>query len=501
MGQALYRQYRPKSLSEIVGQEHITAALDNALKQGAISHAYLFTGPRGTGKTSIARILAYEVNGLPYDETRLPIDIIEIDAASNRRIDEIRDLRDKVHTAPTSAKYKVYIIDEAHMLTREAFNALLKTLEEPPAHVIFMLATTEAHKLPETIISRTQRYTFRPVERQKVADHLRTIAKTEKIKISDDALGLVADHGDGSFRDSISLLDQISNLGRAVEVDDVLSLLGIAPAEAIEQLKTTLFSGTPKQIADELQNLRERGYEAAHIAKQLGGVLRTQLLSGTTHSTDITELLAQLLNVPAAANSQALLEITLLDFNLRQAPSEQSQESTFDKAQVKRVNLRQSSGQESQEESPPKPAAAITTPPQTIAEPAKRAKTKQAHSSLPTPHSIDAFWPQTLKAVKQRNNTLHGVLRMAVPTMEDGGLVLRFQFPFHQRRIKEAKNLQIISEIIAQYAGQPLMISCLVDKDAHPAKVADVKVAEEEPEHNPLTAITNIFGGAEVLES
>src|SRR5882757_9548967 len=208
MGQALYRKYRSKSLKEIVGQEHITQTLEQALTQGRISHAYLFTGPRGVGKTSIARILAHEINDLPYTDDSIHIDIIEIDAASNRRIDEIRDLRDKVFIAPTSAKYKVYIIDEVHMLTKEAFNALLKTLEEPPAHVVFILATTEAHKLPETILSRTQHFTLRPVPFDQVIKHLRQIADGEKIMIDDDALELIAEHGEGSFRDSISLLDQ-----------------------------------------------------------------------------------------------------------------------------------------------------------------------------------------------------------------------------------------------------------------------------------------------------
>src|SRR3954465_6944006 len=172
MGKALYRKHRPKKLSEVVGQEHITTTLGHALKSGRISHAYLFSGPRGVGKTSIARILAHEINGLPYTDDTVHLDIIEIDAASNRRIDEIRDLRDKVYIAPTTGKYKVYIIDEVHMLTREAFNALLKTLEEPPAHCIFILATTEAHKLPDTIISRTQRFEFKTVGPQAAAQHL-----------------------------------------------------------------------------------------------------------------------------------------------------------------------------------------------------------------------------------------------------------------------------------------------------------------------------------------
>ncbi|HMH31205.1 MAG TPA: DNA polymerase III subunit gamma/tau, partial [Methylomirabilota bacterium] len=181
MGQALYRKYRSKSLDEIVGQKHITETLSKALKQGKISHAYLFTGPRGVGKTSVARILAHEINGLPYTDDSAHLDIIEIDAASNRRIDEIRELRDKVYVAPTSAKYKVYIIDEVHMLTREAFNALLKTLEEPPEHVVFILATTDAHKLPETIVSRTQRFNFKPADSKEVVGLLGNIAKKEKI--------------------------------------------------------------------------------------------------------------------------------------------------------------------------------------------------------------------------------------------------------------------------------------------------------------------------------
>src|SRR4051812_19425989 len=243
MGQALYRSHRPKSLKGVVGQEHITRTLEQALKEGRISHAYLFTGPRGVGKTSIARILAHEINGLPYTDDQVHIDIIEIDAASNRRIDEIRDLRDKVQVAPTSAKYKVYIIDEVHMLTREAFNALLKTLEEPPEHVVFILATTDAHKLPETIISRTQRFSFKPVPTAEVTDHLKEIADKEKIQIEPDALQLLAEHGEGSFRDSIGLLDQSSNQKDVITASDIQRLLGVPPQSAIVDLVEGLTSG------------------------------------------------------------------------------------------------------------------------------------------------------------------------------------------------------------------------------------------------------------------
>src|SRR3990167_8680284 len=214
MDRALYRKYRSKNLDEVVGQEHITETLKNSLKSGKISHAYLLSGPRGVGKTSVARILAHEFNNLKYEDENIHLDIIEIDAASNRRIDEIRDLREKVHITPTSAKYKVYIIDEVHMLTKEAFNALLKTLEEPPEHCIFILATTEAHKLPETIISRTQRFNFKPIPKTAAKTQLQKIAKAEKIKIDDDALELLAEYGEGSLRDIIGMLDQLSATGR-----------------------------------------------------------------------------------------------------------------------------------------------------------------------------------------------------------------------------------------------------------------------------------------------
>jgi len=268
MSQALYRKYRSKSLDELVGQDHIVNALRASVKSGKISHAYLFTGPRGTGKTSVARILAHDLNGIKYDESATDIDIIEIDAASNRRIDEIRDLREKVQIAPTSLKYKVYIIDEVHMLTKEAFNALLKTLEEPPEHAIFILATTELHKVPDTIISRTQRYAFKPIEQSKIVGHLKTIATSEKIDFDEDALQLIAEHADGGFRDAIGLLDQVRHTSTKVTSQSVMDALGVPPNHSINLLWESLQSKN-QTSAKELKDLYEAGYHAPMIAKAL----------------------------------------------------------------------------------------------------------------------------------------------------------------------------------------------------------------------------------------
>lgn len=269
---ALYRKYRSRSLADIVGQDHITGILQRAIKNGRVAHAYLFTGPRGVGKTSIARILAHAINNLDYTEASNHPDIIEIDAASNRRIDDIRDLREKVQIAPASAKKKIYIIDEVHMLTGESFNAFLKTLEEPPEHVVFILATTDAHKLPETITSRTQRFTFRSIAPAVAVKHLADIAKKEGIKIDDQALTLVAEYGEGSFRDSISLLDQLSSLADPKEVitrEKIENSLGMAPGAAIETIAEANLRGDNGAILSQLSDLENNGVQASVTARQL----------------------------------------------------------------------------------------------------------------------------------------------------------------------------------------------------------------------------------------
>ena len=234
---ALYRRYRPKTLAEVVGQEQVTSVLQKAIANNKIAHAYLFIGPRGTGKTSVARILAHEINGFKYELEDDYLDIIEIDAASNTGVDNIRDLREKAIIAPTKGKYKVYIIDEVHMLSKSAFNALLKTLEEPPEHVIFIMATTDAYKVPVTITSRSQVLTFKLADPSIMFEHLKKIAKKEKINITDEALKIVVRRGGGSFRDSLSLLDQVSTLSDdKIDEELITKALGLPQQEAITDI-------------------------------------------------------------------------------------------------------------------------------------------------------------------------------------------------------------------------------------------------------------------------
>lgn len=503
MGQALYRKHRPKKLTEVVGQEHITKTLTEALKQGRISHAYLFTGPRGVGKTSIARILAHEINNLPYADDSSHIDIIEIDAASNRRIDEIRELRDKVHVAPASARYKVYIIDEVHMLTREAFNALLKTLEEPPAHAVFILATTDAHKLPATIVSRTQRYSFKPVANAAVVEHLAEIAKQEKIKISPEALQLLAEHGEGSFRDSISLLDQAGAGGRKLEADDIRRLLGVPSAEAIRALADLLAAGaTTAELMNAVTALYDQGYQASAIAKQLSQLLRGELLAGqpVLPAADTLTLLDQLLKVPTSRDPERFLEIVLLECSMgdaeKKAPVTQRQNSP---ETLQPVDTAQ----------PKPPAKKATKPIQSDTKPTESEQPETSESPTPSDaqatraaaQPLDAaIWPEVLSALKQKHNTLYGVVRMAQPTFRDDGTVqLAFAFAFHQKRLNEAGNRQKLVDTIQSIANQAVVIECVLDKTAAAPPTVETPIAAE-PEGD-LAAISNIFGGGELLES
>ncbi len=290
----LYRKYRPQKLEEVVGQEHIKKALKNAIELNKISHAYLFTGPRGTGKTSTARIFAKSLNCKEgptinpcgvcencIDITNsTPMDVIEIDAASNRKVEDAQNILEKVMYAPVNSRYKIYIIDEVHMLSTTAFNALLKTLEEPPENVIFILATTEVHKVLDTIKSRCQRFDFKRITTDDIVNHLRYIADNEKINITDDALFTIAKNSAGGMRDSIALLDQLSVLDgeEAISTDDINNLLGRLSFDTLNSLADKIVNSKPQEAIEELENIYNSGNEPVQILTNLMDYLKNLLI-------------------------------------------------------------------------------------------------------------------------------------------------------------------------------------------------------------------------------
>lgn len=293
MYQALYRKYRPRKFSEVVGQKAIIKTLSNSILNNKVSHAYLFTGPRGTGKTSTAKIFAQTVNCLnlkgviPCDtcESCIQIinkqntDIIEIDAASNNGVDEIRELRDKVNLVPSYGKYKIYIIDEVHMLTTAAFNALLKTLEEPPAHIIFILATTEPHKIPETILSRCQRYDFKKLSPDEIKDRLKHVSTQEKINISEEAINMISFLSDGGMRDALSLLDQLNSYcENKIEIEDVHEIYGTITNEQIYAFVNDLINCDLSNLSKLIQKYDNSGKNFKKIVELIIQFLKNCLI-------------------------------------------------------------------------------------------------------------------------------------------------------------------------------------------------------------------------------
>ncbi len=477
--QALYRQYRSTSFDEVVGQEHVTELLKTAVKNGGISHAYLFTGPRGTGKTSVARILAFAANDIPYSHNAQHLDIIEIDAASNRRIDDIRDLREKVHIAPTSAPYKVYIIDEVHMLTGESFNALLKTLEEPPAHAIFILATTELNKVPATIISRTQRFNFRPVTQNKVIDHLSSIAKKENIVIDEASLELIAEHGGGSVRDSISLLDQMGSLGVPITIELVESVLGKASSQNIEDLVGAVLSYNNELTRNLLQNFINNGLSPITISEQL---VRRLLKDTSSTAYKIAE---DLMSVPRAQFPQLLLLSTLL----RHSTRETATENILYKPTP--VNI-------STEKSEPVKSAKETES-DVVNELASTTYTKQNNDDKSNNHTpveetttavqpkSDFDWTDLLTAIKTDNAPLHSVLARAESDFSNNRLTLSFKYALHRKKMQQPQYKAQLASLISDTFG--ISPEIVIAEDS-PQLAADPTARE----------VASIMGGGEVVE-
>ncbi len=391
-----------------MGQSHITRILQRAIASGCIAHAYLLTGPRGVGKTSIARILAHEINGLPYTDESTHLDIIEIDAASNNSVEDIRDLRDKVQIAPTSSPKKIYIIDEVHMLSKSAFNALLKTLEEPPEHVVFILATTDADKLPATILSRVQRFNFRAISPRDAAKHLAFIAEQEKIAITPDALELIAEQGKGSFRDSISLLDQLRSLSdETIDRAMVAEVLGLAQDELVEALLAAYATADIGRAARLIDEAEAAGTPAELLAEQLLGIARQRVVEDAA----LLPLLDKLLAVPRAGWPRIALLTALASraTSPATAPHRQPSPTTVSEPVAPYTRSpaslsqappsdppRQKTNAAASAEQPPTPSASATDH-----TPAKQPSVSAANDETPaaSPDPVDFPWEQFLDAV------------------------------------------------------------------------------------------------------
>ena len=488
--QALYRVYRPQSFNDVVGQQHIIKTLQNALVQEKFSHAYLFSGPRGTGKTTAAKILAKAVNcekapiAEPCNECATCrgitdgsiSDVIEIDAASNNGVDEIRDIRDKVKYAPSAVRYKVYIIDEVHMLSIGAFNALLKTLEEPPAHVIFILATTEPHKIPLTIISRCQRFDFKRISPEDIVYRMKEVLGSEELEVSEDALYEIAKASEGGMRDALSLLDQaISYSTEKVSLEDVLSITGAVSQAFIVKIVQAIFNENIVEALDSVESLIKNGKDPARFVEDLIFYYRDVLLyqaseenayllekaavneefkelSSKMDSAFIYKVIAELNQTQQemkwSNHPRVLLEVALVKL----AQSSTKQEDTLPYQDIlQKMNQMEAELQQLKEKG-------IQVDHTAQAAQTEKKQTRQSRSQYKTPvgkvnevlknatrqnlETIKQSWAQVLDTLKQQNKASHAALlsNSEPVASSDQSFILKFKYEIHCKMASENNN-------------------------------------------------------------
>lgn len=468
---ALYRQYRPTSFDELFGQEHVATTLKNSVKTGNFSHAYLFYGPRGTGKTSAARVLAkainceHNVDGNP--DNKCPkcleinagktVDIIEIDAASHTQVDNIREvIIEKANFAPTSLKYKVYIIDEAHMLSKSSFNALLKTLEEPPAHSVFILATTEINKIIPTIQSRCQRFDFRRIDDTSMKTRLAYIAKSEKMDVTDGALEMIIRASEGGFRDAISLLDQAGDMagGKITEIE-LSSVLGLSDFSAIEDYVFALTSKDIKAALAIYHKALDNGYEPGQFYKNTLEILRRLLFASVCGVDEVglgestAKMFGEVLMKTSPSEILSILD-TLIETESAYKYSVLPQ-LALEAATVK-VGL--GTNVVSQVVNNIQQITDISKPDVALYPVSLKPGTRKA--------SADAKWSEFLAEVKNRNNSIHAILRVCEPDFNGDEVCLTFPYKFHKERIEDTRNRQVVEEVLTKVYGEKYRVKCIL---------------------------------------
>jgi DNA polymerase III subunit gamma/tau len=547
--QSLYRKYRPNSFepSQYIGQEHVARTLRNAIVLDRVAHAYLFCGPRGTGKTSTARLLAKAVNCEAEDPEQRPcnqcssclainsgsvVDIIEIDAASNRGVDDIRDLREKVRYAPTQLRVKFYIIDEAHQLTRDAFNAFLKTLEEPPDHVMFVLATTEADKLPDTVASRCQRFDFRRFPVESTVQHLQNVADAEGIEVENEALLLIARHSTGSLRDALGLLDQLALYGdqnagqRLLTAETVRQVLGLSHNERLVGMVNAIAGADAGEGLRLITEATDAGEDIHQLNRQMIGYLRLLLhvraggkppeaddtameLANRFSLEQLTSLVRTFSEIDAASNKSSFPQLPLEIALVRAIVGEAVPANVVEMQQP--VATRPAS--------PPPPPAPPTYQPEKSAPrdiregPAKRTanaptKSQPAPAEVeppapaktqapPAPQSASgnamlehlvANWSHIRRDVKAENSRIAALLSSADPAgVTDEKIILAAPYEFHRNKLNDDNVRQVIERVLSQYTHTSVAVICMAPEDVpHASASPDTSTAaQSEPAEQP----------------